>query len=172
MNTEQTLSKSRPKASTSQILGVTNQQKINPKWRAVYDNLLELRDALLHAKSDLQEAAKSDQHAGAFSMHMADAATDQYDLDFALGMMSSDQNALYEVDQALTRIRNGTYGVCEVTGVEIERERLEAIPWTRFSAEAQRQLELQGMMAGRGLGKLASIAAPVSDDDDEDSDSE
>ncbi len=172
MKTEPTLSKSRPKASTSQILGISTGQRINPKWREAYDKLLELRDALLHAKADLQQAAKTDQHAGAFSMHMADAASDQYDLDFALGMMSSDQNALYEIDQALNRIRSGTYGVCEMSGVPIESERLEAIPWTRFSAEAQRQLEAQGIVGGPKLGKLASIATPTAEEEDEDAESE
>ena len=172
MKTEPTLSKSRPKASTNQILGHINGQKINPKWRKVYDNLLELRDALLHAKSDLQNAAKSDQHAGAFSMHMADAASDQYDLDFTLGMMSSDQNALYEIEQALTRIRNGTYGLCEMTGEPIEVERLEAIPWTRFSAAAQRQLEQQGVVGGPKLGQLASIATPTAEEEDDEAEGE
>ncbi len=172
MKTEPTLSKSRPKASTNQILGHINGSKISPKWRRAYDNLLELRDALLHAKADLQNAAKSDQHAGAFSMHMADAASDQYDLDFALGMMSSDQNALYEIDQALTRIRNGSYGICEMTGEEIETERLEAIPWTRFSANAQRQLELQGAVGGPRLGQLASIAAPSAEDEEDEAETD
>ncbi|MDB6029139.1 MAG: yocK [Verrucomicrobiales bacterium] len=171
MKTEPILTTSRPKDNTSQILGNLNGHKINPKWRGAYDNLMDLRDVLLHAKSDLQQAAKSDQH-GAFSMHMADAASDQYDLDFALGMMSSEQNSLYEIEQALNRIRNGSYGLCEMSGEPIEAERLEAIPWTRYSAVAQRELELQTGFGGPKLGKLASLAAPISEDDDDDSDTD
>src|SRR5437667_415062 len=79
-----------------------------------------------------------------FSTHMADAATDTYDRDFALSMLSCEQDSLYEIDEALDRIRDGTYGVCELTGKKIEPQRLEAIPWTRFTAEAEKQLEKQG----------------------------
>jgi DnaK suppressor protein len=167
MKTQETLSRNRPKASTSQILGQLNGYKINPKWRAAHEKLLELRDALVHAKSDLQEAARSD-HAGAFSMHMADAASDQYDLDFALGMMSSEQSALYEVEQALNRIRSGSYGQCELTGEPIEPERLEAIPWTRFSLEAQKQMEQEGFGGGPRIGKLSSLTGPAAEEDEED----
>jgi RNA polymerase-binding transcription factor DksA len=55
-------------------------------------------------------------------------------------LASFEQEALYEIDAALKRIEDGTYGICELTGKPIPWERLEAIPWTRFSLEAQNQL--------------------------------
>jgi len=99
---------------------------------------------------------------------MADAATDTFDRDFALGMLSSEQDALYEIDEALNRIRNGTYGKCELTGKPIEPARLEAIPWTRFSTAAETQLEREGALKKARLGPRETVAkTEVSADDDE-----
>src|SRR5206468_4518133 len=92
-----------------------------------------------------------------YSMHMADAGTDEFDRDFALSMMSSEQNALYEIEEAINRIRDGTYGICELTGKRIEPQRLEAIPWTRFSAEAEKQLEKEGGVARARLGPRQEV---------------
>ena len=89
---------------------------------------------------------------------MADAGTDSYDRDFALSMLSAESDALYEIDQAITRIQSGTYGICEVTGNKIEPERLQAIPWTRFSAQAARDLERSGQLRKAQLAELGTIA--------------
>ena len=71
-------------------------------------------------------------------------AGDSYDRDWALALLSSDQNAALEINEALERIRSGTYGKCELTGKTIPVERLKAVPWTRFTAEAERELEERG----------------------------
>jgi len=92
-----------------------------------------------------------------FSEHMGDAGTDQYDQDFALGMISADQQAIYEIEQAIDRIRNGTYGICELTGRPIERERLEIIPWTRYRLDAQLEIERSGNMKRTRLGKIIAL---------------
>ena len=68
---------------------------------------------------------------------------DAYDRDFALSLLSQEQDALYEIDQALKRIELGTYGVCEMSGKPIPHARLEAIPFARFTVECQSQLEKQ-----------------------------
>ena len=83
---------------------------------------------------------------------MADVATNSYDRDWALSMISSEQNVLYEIEQALNRIRTGTYGKCEVTGKPIPMERLNAVPWTRFITEAERELEKSGQLERAKLG--------------------
>ena len=87
-------------------------------------------------------------------MHMADAASDSFDRDLVLGLASFEQEGLYEVDAALKRIEDGSYGFCELTGKPIPLARLEAIPWTRFSLEAENQLE--GHMCPR-LGEIRTI---------------
>jgi DnaK suppressor protein len=75
--------------------------------------------------------------------HQADAGSDAYDRDFALSLLSQEQDALYEIDEALKRIELGTYGKCEMSGKPIPRARLEAIPFARFTVECQSQLEKQ-----------------------------
>ena len=72
---------------------------------------------------------------------MADAGTDTFDRDFALSLVSNEQEALSEVEAAIKRVHAGTYGICELTGKPISRDRLLAVPFTRYSAEAQKELE-------------------------------
>jgi RNA polymerase-binding transcription factor DksA len=103
---------------------------------------------------------------------MADAGTDEFDRDFALSMISSDQNALYEIEAALNRIRSGTYGICELTGKAIEPERLAAIPWTRFSTEAQRELEASGSVARTRLAERGSWTEPSATEGESDAEGE
>jgi DnaK suppressor protein len=109
--------------------------------------LLQLRDAMVDsmagvAQDTLRSRAEGSE-ASAFGMHQADAGSDAYDRDFALSLLSQEQDALYEIDQALKRIELGTYGVCEMSGKPIPRARLEAIPFARFTVECQSQLEKQ-----------------------------
>ena len=92
---------------------------------------------------------------------MADAGTDSFDRDFALSRASSEQDAVYEIDEAMMRIRRGTYGICELTGKPIERHRLEAIPWTRFSAEAEKLLEKEGQIHRARLAPREALARGV-----------
>ena len=164
-------SSTRTRASSLDILGgISKAPKVNPKWREQYDHLVTLRDELMRRKEDLTEQAKEE--TPAFSLHMADAGTDQYDQDFSLSMISSDQNALYEIEEALSRIRSGTYGICELTGSTIESERLQAIPWTRFSMEAQRQLEENGSVTRTKLSPRATLGEAESAEEEEEDDSE
>ncbi|MBU6410790.1 MAG: TraR/DksA C4-type zinc finger protein [Verrucomicrobia bacterium] len=102
-------------------------------------------------------AEESAQEMPGYSLHMADSGTDNFDRDFALSLLSSDQDAVYEIEEALKRIEKRTYGVCELTGKSIPRARLEAIPWTRFTVEAQAQLEKDGALRSRRLGQLGAI---------------
>jgi RNA polymerase-binding transcription factor DksA len=76
-------------------------------------------------------------------MHQADAGSDSYDRDFALSLLSQEQDALYEIEEALKRVEAGTYGVCEMSGKSIPHARLEAIPFARFTVECQTQIEKQ-----------------------------
>ncbi|HVU99870.1 MAG TPA: TraR/DksA C4-type zinc finger protein, partial [Verrucomicrobiae bacterium] len=93
-----------------------------------------------------------------YSSHMADAGTDTFDRDLALGVLSTQQDAVYEIEQALERIRAGTYGICEATRKPIEKSRLQAIPWTRFSAAAEKELEEEGALKRAHLGPRDTVA--------------
>jgi RNA polymerase-binding transcription factor DksA len=103
------------------------------------NRLLRLQAGLAQQIKRLAQDAAED--TPEYSMHMADAATDSFDRDLILGLASHEQEALYEVDAALKRIEDGTYGVCELTGHRIPWKRLKAIPWARFSIEAEAELE-------------------------------
>ena len=79
-------------------------------------------------------------------IHMADIGTDNYEQEFALGLMDSERKLLNEIDDALQRIEDKTYGVCEATGKPIGKARLHAQPWARYCVEYARMLE-QGLVA-------------------------
>src|SRR4030095_13689453 len=98
--------------------------------------------------------------------------TDNFDRDFALGFLWSVQDAIYEIEEALKRIERETYGVCELTGKNIPKARLNAIPWTRFTVEAQAQLEKDGVLRQRRLGALGSVDSTTSVDIEEDDEPE
>jgi DnaK suppressor protein len=131
------------------------QVKIKPQWVKYHRHLLELRERLLHQMSGL--AKESAEEMASYSLHMADSGTDNFDRDFALSLLSSDQDAIYEIEEALKRIEKNTYGICELTGKTIPAKRLEAIPWTRFTVEAQSQLEREGALRQRRLGQLGTV---------------
>src|SRR5438105_6909691 len=121
------------------------ERKMSPFTRKQKEKLLNLRDAMVDsmagvAQDTLRSRAEGSE-ASAFGMHQADAGSDAYDRDFALSLLSQEQDALYEIDQALKRIELGTYGTCEMSGKSIPRARLEAIPFARFTVECQSQLE-------------------------------
>ena len=118
---------------------------VNVHCRIVDTTVLALKDTLLDsmngvAKDSLRSRAEGSE-ASAFGMHQADAGSDAYDRDFALSLLSQEQDSLYEIDEALKRIENGTYGICEMSGKTIPHARLEALPFTRYTVECQAELE-------------------------------
>ncbi len=148
--------------------------KLSPFLRKQKKRLLALRDAMLDsmngmAQDNLRARAEGNE-ASAFGMHQADAGSDAYDRDFALNLLSQEQDALYEIDEAIKRIELGTYGTCEMSGKPINHERLEAIPFTRFTVECQSQIERQNK-AKRVRQSVTSLFG-LTDDEKEDSDEE
>jgi DnaK suppressor protein len=121
--------------------------KLTPFLKKQKAKLLQLRDSLLDAmmgvSRDTLRARAEGSEASAFGMHQADAGSDAYDRDFALSLLSQEQDALYEIEEALKRIDAGNYGVCEMSGKPIPHARLEAIPFARFTVECQTLIEKQ-----------------------------
>ncbi|MBP7276223.1 MAG: TraR/DksA C4-type zinc finger protein [Kiritimatiellae bacterium] len=109
--------------------------------------LLNLRDRLVDGISFLagdnlghaQREASGD--LSNYGMHMADQGTDNFDREFALSLVSNEQEVLYEIDEALQRIEQGEFGICEMTGVPIEYERLKVLPYARYCIAAQQEME-------------------------------
>jgi len=94
-----------------------------------------LRKSRLDATGDLSS----------MPIHMADIGTDNYEQEFALGLMDSERKLLKEIDDALERIERGLYGTCEASREPIAKARLEAKPWARYCVEYARMLE-QGLV--------------------------
>lgn len=140
-------------ASIADILGFNPNQKkpsenisekdIPTKWKKYYKLLLELRNHVkeelaLHTSETLKQSSKENSgDLSGYGSHQADAGTETFDRDFALGILSNEQDALNEIEEAIYRIKNGSYGVCEETGKPINKQRLAVVPFTRFSLEGQ-----------------------------------
>jgi RNA polymerase-binding transcription factor DksA len=144
-------------ASLAEILGFNPKRtraaeaiearNVPEKFKRFHKLLLDLRKHLTegierHSEETLKRSVKDDAgDLSAYGQHMADAGTDTFDRDFALSLVSNEQEALSEIDAAIKRIHDGTYGICEITSKPISKERLLAVPFTRHSAEAQKQIE-------------------------------
>ena len=129
--------------------------RIKVEWKKYYDILLNLRGRLMNQMGDLKK--ESAEEMTGYSMHMADSGTDNFDRDSALSLLSSDQDAVYEIDEALKRIEEGTYGRCELTDKAIPKTRLNAVPWARYTVDSQAQLEKDGAVHHRKLGSLGTL---------------
>jgi len=90
-----------------------------------------------------------------YSFHMADQGTDNFDREFALNLVSSEQDVLYEIDEAIGRIEMGDYGVCEGCGKMIERPRLQALPFAKMCIECKSAAE-KGKSRYRPFGPTIS----------------
>jgi RNA polymerase-binding transcription factor DksA len=152
--------------------------KITPFLKKQRQRLIDLRSTLYESMESVAEGslrqAPEGSEANAFGMHQADAGSDAYDRDFALGLLSKEQDAVYEINAALERLDRGTYGICEQSGKPIPEIRLEALPFTRFTVECQAALERQNMGSryrrpSRSLFGLDDAAdeSPEKDDDEE-----
>jgi len=116
------------------------------KFRAI---LLRKRAELVGDVSTMEnEALKGE--SGSLSnlpQHIAEQGSEAYEQSLALDLAAADRKLIKEIDDALKRIEDGTYGVCELTGKPIKAERLEELPWARYSIEAARELERRSMRA-------------------------
>ncbi|MBE2181278.1 MAG: TraR/DksA C4-type zinc finger protein [Chthoniobacterales bacterium] len=124
---------------------VTKERRLNPWLKKQQLRLLALKDTLLDsmtgvARDNLRNGHDSHE-VSAHGLHQADAGSDAYDRDFALNLLSQEQDALFEIDEALKRIARGTYGTCEMSGKPIPKARLEARPFARFTVECQGEIE-------------------------------
>lgn len=120
--------------------------KLSKKELNHYKNLLLIKRAEIVGDLSTIEAEALRSNDGDLSnmpIHMADIGSDTYEQDFMLGMAESERQRLREIDEALHRIQNRTYGVCQMTGKEIPTARLEAKPWAKYTIEAARQNEGQ-----------------------------
>ncbi len=117
--------------------------------------LLEKRDELLGNLYCMENDALREERSDLSNMpiHMADLGTDSYEQEFTLELMDSERKLIAEIDDALNRIENGTYGICEIGGEQILKQRLEAIPWGRCCTACASVLESGLLKRGDFLNK-------------------
>ena len=157
-----------------------DESEVPEKFRRYYRLLLDLRHHVLtqlgeHTEETLMKSSKDDSgDLSGYGQHMADAGTDTFDRDFALSLVSGEQEALAEIEAAIKRIHAGTYGICEATQKPIAKERLLAVPFTRYSAEAKKIVERhshreqqRGGLFGDGTDEEGGKMADDSGGDDE-----
>jgi len=156
-----------------------DESEVPDKFRRYYRLLLDLRHHILvqlgeHTEETLLKSSKDDSgDLSGYGQHMADAGTDTFDRDFALSLVSSEQEALSEIEAAIKRVHDGTYGICEATQKPIAKERLLAVPFTRYSAEAKKEVERhshraiqRGGLFGDGTEEEGSKIASGGGDDE------
>ena len=124
------------------------------KRREILGNVKSMEDETLkRERTDLSN----------LPLHMGDMGTDTYEIDNALSLVDSERRILEEIDEALARIENGTYGICIGSGKPINKNRLQAIPWTKYSIEYATQLE-KGL-AQASKAQVAEESAEFLDED-------
>jgi len=172
-------------ASLADILGFNPKEKksstelvekeVPKKWKKYYKLLIDLRmhvsdEISLHTADTLKHNARDD---SGNTSSPADSGTDSFDRDFALSLVSSEQDALNEIEEAILRIKDGSYGVCEITDKAIPAARLSAVPFTRYSVEGQAEHERDQhrksnrIAAGGIFGDVSDAPKLESSDDDE-----
>lgn len=150
--------------------------KLTPFIKKQQKKLLDLRDDLMEAlhgvQSEAIKAASEGSDAGN-GQHQGDAGSDSYDRDLALSMLAKEKDALQEVEAALTRITEGTYGLDELDGEKIPQERLEVLPFARLTIGNQEKWEAEQRTRGvhpgdYGFGAFAESSKSVSLDASDD----
>ena len=139
-------------ATSADILGSVKRTKVPARWAGHYERLCAERDKLLDRDCSQAEAfqPKLDD--------LADAASEESQRSLTMMTASTRQGAILEVLEAIRRIERGTYGLCEITGEPIAVERLNSVPWTRYSLEGQQQLEQAGLVRRAALPALEGLS--------------
>lgn len=103
--------------------------------------LEDMRKNILHSLKGSTENVKTPDESGAYTQHQADKGTDDFDRTITLELTSQENALLRHIDRALQKIEENTYGICDLTGEEISKARLEAVPYATMTVKAQDMLE-------------------------------
>ena len=116
--------------------------KLNKKEiEAFKQSLTELRLQITHSLQGAKNDVKISDDSAAYSQHQADVGTDDFDKTVNLELTSKEFEILRQIDRALEKIEDDTYGICDLTGQSIPKRRLEAIPYATMTVEAQERRE-------------------------------
>ncbi len=106
--------------------------------------LMEAKAQILHQLQGSTEDIKQYEESKGYSQHQADEGTDDFDTNVILEISSKGYTILRQIERALEKIEEGTYGICDISGEEIPKKRLEAIPYATMTVAAQSKLERGG----------------------------
>ena len=145
--------------------------KVPDRWKPFYVSLIKLRDQLkagLGARSEDTLGTSARESSGELSVNSSDAGSESFDRDVAITMVAGEQEMLQEVESAIDRIFDGTYGLCEETAKPINQSRLKAVPYARYSLQGQAEYEQHGRApkdAGGGVVFATLSEASLGDDE-------
>jgi DnaK suppressor protein len=108
------------------------------KFRKV---LLDMKRQITHTVQGTTEEVKEAEESRGYSQHQADEGTDDFGKTISLEVSTRGYLVLRQIDRALEKIDDGTYGICDISGKEIPRARLEAIPYATMTVDAQQKVE-------------------------------
>lgn len=103
--------------------------------------LLEMKRQLGLSLKSVSDDVKTSEESKGYSQHQADEGTDDFGQTISIEVSSKEQGIVRQIDRALEKIDEGTYGICDVSGEPIPIKRLEAIPYATMTVSAQEKLE-------------------------------
>lgn len=120
-----------------------NKKELGDFKKLVLKRKDEILEAIKHISEDTLKKSQKDAAGdiSGYTYHMADVATDTYDREFSLGIASNERELLYEIDDALKKIEEGIFGICESCRSLITKTRLRAVPFTRLCVKCQEKKE-------------------------------
>ncbi len=158
-----------------EIVGLLPEKDVPAQWKVYYDllvNLLKKYKKVVDEKSSevLNRSVKEDSgDLSSYGQHQADIGSENFERDLAFTMLSEDKVLVQEIEAAIDRIKDGTYGVCEYTKKDIPADRLLSIPYTRYSIEGQiaKEDELRKLKLGarQSIGEISDEG--MSNEEDE-----
>lgn len=123
-------------------------KKLNKKELGEFKKIIlkrkdQIIDGIKHISEDTLKKTQKDAAGdiSGYAYHMADMATDAYDREFSLGLASNERKALYELDDALKKIEDGAFGICEDCKSLISKSRLKAVPQAHLCLKCQEKKE-------------------------------
>lgn len=105
------------------------------------ERLIEMQNHLTRMLMGSTAEIKKPDEATGYSQHQADQGTDDFDRTISLEVTGKEYEILRQIERALEKIDENTYGVCDVTGEEIPKARLEAVPYATMTVKAQEKME-------------------------------
>lgn len=105
------------------------------------NQLLELKQQLTKTVLTAKDDVKVQEESKGYSQHQADEGTDDFGRTISLELSNREYEVIKQIDRALEKIEENTYGICDITGEKIPKKRLEAIPYACMTIQAQEKVE-------------------------------